>query len=1280
MQLILNNRLFKAVVCVGVTLVMLATLFTPSVFAGYQPHATNRNIMNPTDDPVYYYEGPWNEDGTIDYYYYPMYSDPMYISDETLFGVWDEINKEWTTLPRFRYSVFSGMAKVEDAAKKGDYVKAKDELVEYYTSVRYDRINRTSTALSETSRNKTNAYLEAMARNVYPINQGGSDQIGIAPTSDEWQTISVDVNRVLTDAIGSYPQFNVLVSSVDKYYTTAEIYSKQSANPPVLKAKVNGVNMEFKCDMDAVIRAGIESKTNYGMDEILVIEEHGCYENANKSYAAFDETTSRAMIVFDISSLKGTEKIEGATIEIVARNTAPRGEKELSFLWYPNTSWTEDSVCWDTFTEQLSFSCNDMESWDYVTPSEANLKGKVCCWHRDGFNSMATRYVSYEDERFAYAYLRHIMGLINGIGCSPDVMNSLDMSTHVSGTTEAIYKCITSEYMTGDILTAFIKHCILLTEHQTTLEFGKRDNNWATFATGAVYNFLARFPEVDMHDEWLEMVKEENKRVLSGATFDDGMCIELPLSYTVTILGTYATPINTTKVTGEELPYDDEIMNDIYNTVMTLVNCRGPYYDFSLSDGNHPYDSSTYYSKVKQWYDFDIFDDPHLDYLGSKGAEGALPVNPTTRYWDAQRMFMRGGWGVNDLMLAFTNNVTVKASHGHKDALSISAFAYGKFLLVDPGYGAILTGDTREYMLSPLNHNMVTVNDYKDWLNDGVLASSNSLLEGDGKEIAYESNLQYDFTEYSTELFTTTELSQRSVTFVRDDNFWIVTDYHIPNDTSVENVYTQHWHFEPNSNFEYDDKYVLETNFDDVNIKVVPVEHSEIDEVKRVKTYYSEASGQLLNNEKAMIVKTKDGIGRFTTIAVPENVGEDITVETSTFDTGIDPELVNAAFFTVINNKTGVKNTYYFYHLNDESKKQEAKIGEYTTDATTLLIKKNSAGKTASVFMMNGTYLKNDVLPNEYVIKSNEVITSMSYKIANGTISVASAFLEEDDMKNITLYSEGANSVYFTPTGSNLKIDKQGGYIYFGDTPLLDVEDSEDDSNVEPDDSGDRNQGVSGKPSGGGGGGAVTPKPPVVEDNKTDEDNKEDIVTPVNPTIPSYEDVDENDWFFDYVEELTRKGIVSGDGTGNFNPTANVTREQFLKMLVEAANIEAEEGINTFADVKADAWYKPYVLKAKGFGIVNGVFDTEFGIGTNITRQDMAVMISRTINNLGIEIDQKDVDAFADIDKISDYAKDAVTFMKSIGLIEGYNNEYRPHDNLTRAEAAKVISELLKLL
>ena len=105
MQLILNNKLFKAVVSIGVTLVMLAVLFTPSVFAGYQPHATNRNIMNPTDDPVYYYEGPWNEDGTINYYYYPLYGDPMYMSDEEIFGVWNETNGKWKN-SLFKFYIF----------------------------------------------------------------------------------------------------------------------------------------------------------------------------------------------------------------------------------------------------------------------------------------------------------------------------------------------------------------------------------------------------------------------------------------------------------------------------------------------------------------------------------------------------------------------------------------------------------------------------------------------------------------------------------------------------------------------------------------------------------------------------------------------------------------------------------------------------------------------------------------------------------------------------------------------------------------------------------------------------------------------------------------------------------------------------------------------------------------------------------------------------------------------------------------------------------------------
>ena len=73
-------------------------------------------------------------------------------------------------------------------------------------------------------------------------------------------------------------------------------------------------------------------------------------------------------------------------------------------------------------------------------------------------------------------------------------------------------------------------------------------------------------------------------------------------------------------------------------------------------------------------------------------------------------------------------------------------------------------------------------------------------------------------------------------------------------------------------------------------------------------------------------------------------------------------------------------------------------------------------------------------------------------------------------------------------------------------------------------------------------------------------------------------------------------------------------------------------------------------------------------------------MTSSTIEKVGIKIKETDVNAFSNSDKVSEYAKDGTNFMKLIGLIEGYNNEFRPLDNLTRAKSAHVISKLLKLI
>lgn len=173
-----------------------------------------------------------------------------------------------------------------------------------------------------------------------------------------------------------------------------------------------------------------------------------------------------------------------------------------------------------------------------------------------------------------------------------------------------------------------------------------------------------------------------------------------------------------------------------------------------------------------------------------------------------------------------------------------------------------------------------------------------------------------------------------------------------------------------------------------------------------------------------------------------------------------------------------------------------------------------------------------------------------------------------------------------------------------------------------------------------------------------------------------YADVPDNEWYAPYIKTLTEKGIVSGDGSGYFYPQNNVTREQFVKMLVLAAGEELTEDIYYFDDVNMNAWYVPYVMTAKNTGIIQGITETTFGVGEKIIRQDMAVMITRILKSKGVS-SEISADKFLDESSISEYAYDSVYFMKGLDLIEGYDRLFNPHSYLTKAEAAKVVVSLM---
>ena len=173
----------------------------------------------------------------------------------------------------------------------------------------------------------------------------------------------------------------------------------------------------------------------------------------------------------------------------------------------------------------------------------------------------------------------------------------------------------------------------------------------------------------------------------------------------------------------------------------------------------------------------------------------------------------------------------------------------------------------------------------------------------------------------------------------------------------------------------------------------------------------------------------------------------------------------------------------------------------------------------------------------------------------------------------------------------------------------------------------------------------------------------------------TFTDMKEGHWAYNSVSALEALGILSGRDDGSYGTNDAVTREEFVKMLLGVFKISvSDDHENTFSDVPADAWYAPYVITANQKGIVNGVSDTEFGVGKSITRQDMSVMISRMLEASGMVVETSIETKFDDDADVSEYARKSVYGLKNVNLINGKgDNMFMPKDNATRAEAAMLL-------
>lgn len=219
----------------------------------------------------------------------------------------------------------------------------------------------------------------------------------------------------------------------------------------------------------------------------------------------------------------------------------------------------------------------------------------------------------------------------------------------------------------------------------------------------------------------------------------------------------------------------------------------------------------------------------------------------------------------------------------------------------------------------------------------------------------------------------------------------------------------------------------------------------------------------------------------------------------------------------------------------------------------------------------------------------------------------------------------------------------------------------------------------------GGGGGGTPSKIEISKNSDEDTANEKDSQPEIIEPVSQFSDLNNVAWAGEAINELFKKGILQGREIGKFYPQDNITRAEFVKIVVTLFNLYDENATASFTDVKENDWSYKYIASALKEGVANGKSVTYFGADENITREEMAVMLTGVIYRLSLHEEMEErmssETKFTDASQISHFALQAVTILNSEGLLNGYEDgTFKPKNNSTRAEATYLIYSVYKYL
>ena len=1189
--------------------------------------------------------------------------DPGFISDEDFFGKWDNASGTWIKKPYFDYDYAPEMAYVEGAVKDGDYEGAKALLFNYYCE-KEERLQRTPLG----SVNKSQ-YLTAqlLCDNLMYNGNSGISLVDVLTVDNEAKYVHTDVSSFVSKAVeDSTFVVPFLVMATKKDGCNAVFNSKEAGeNIPYVEVVANGVRKKYYPTDDTMVRTENYAGQNYGSEPQLLAMESGIGRNnpatvGGNSYP-FDDNTKRIYLKFKFDDLRKGDKIEAATLNLYGQNLEQQGEKDVVVFTNNETAWKENEYTWNSINH-LIFSWDREIDFVWTQPKGAGYRFEEEMFRfNTWFDVMVGQYNVTGDEELAFHAIRHLMNYINMRGSNPSHKKTLDVALRMTGLPGWVAQLYKSVHMTPERFTAILK---FMWRMGNAAKSYTTSGNWGTAESEGLYMLCLTYPEFVDAPAWQEVVVSRVNKLSSGLLRDDGSCSELSLGYTLYAIGSMLGIKSKANTYGVEPAYHPDVINRILKLTQYVMYSSGPNWGDNQQGDAYSYKSDFRgdFENVGRW-----LNDPHLLYAATDGKEGEVPDFTSHIYNTTKKVIMRTGWGIKDSYMQLNADGAV-GSHGHHDDLGLIAYAYGKYLLVDPLYYSYDNDSPyRKWLISNKGHNTIVVN------------GKNQTQGTRGSIDRFETNDSYDYVSISTPNNPDAKHT-RNVLFLKP-GIWIVSDYLQPKDQKAQTNYSPSWHFLPDANITIDEESkIVRTNFDDVNIQVVPADPSLYSYNSIEDGYFSQGNNSLIEAKYARSEFNAQGNVSIDHILYAENDGEQFEIATNPIPVD-DLEGDGSAFECFVNDTNlGHQYQYTYFGLNNKAKKKERTTGAYASDGTRLMVQERN-GTVEQIVLQDATHVKNEK-ENYELVYSKQPIDELSVEWNISDIQLSTS--KELDREQIAVYMPEQKKLFWN--GEEVAYQYQDGYAFFGEPfemPVKPPVNPTPEPTIAPTASAPVHNSGGGIISGGNAGGGGIPE--VIS---TPTPTAQIVPTPtpdITPAPPISSGVLtetmkaelSGHWAEEEISHMVEQGIVQGEQNGTLALEQEVTRSEFAALLVRALRLDMRDYQNGYADVSPDAWYASVMQAALDYGILEG-YGGNLMPEEMVTREQMAKMLVKAYElKTGVEPPKQEI-PFTDKEQISNWAVEFIQCAYALGIIKGEpDGRCEPRAWLQRDDAIVAIYRLM---